>query len=119
MHVLVAAGEADLRLALELLLGLEPGVVAVGSASETEGLLALIRTTQPDLVVLDWDLPGRDVETVLSEVVGTDQHPHVIVLGSRHRLRQQVLDAGADAYVIKGEPPDRLLTAVRAVQARK
>ena len=43
MRVLLADQRPDVRLSLAILLGKEPGVSIVGSASETEGLLALAK----------------------------------------------------------------------------
>ena len=59
MNVVLAVRQAHARLALELLLNEEPGVMVVGTASETEGLLALTWIAHPDLVVLEWGLDGR------------------------------------------------------------
>jgi DNA-binding NarL/FixJ family response regulator len=40
----------------------------------------------------------------------------VIVLSGRPEARQAVLDAGADAFVSKVEPPERLLAAIAAAE---
>ena len=53
MHVLLASQDPNLRLAFELLLHEEPGLIIVGAVSETEGLIALVRTTCPDLALVD------------------------------------------------------------------
>lgn len=117
MHVLLATEQPDLRLALEMLLGEEPGVVVVGGVSEAEGLLALVRITLPDLVLLDWDLPGRPLPGVLAESFALSRPPRFIVLGRDLRARQVAIDAGADAFVIKGDSPNQLLAAFREVRA--
>jgi DNA-binding NarL/FixJ family response regulator len=116
MRVLLATKQSDLRLALEVLVGEEPGVTVIGAVSETEGLRALLRITQPDLVLLDWDLPGRPLD-VLSEAHVLDQHPCFIVLGKHSDARQAVLDAGADAFVIQGDPPTDLLSVFRNIRS--
>lgn len=118
MRVLLATKHSDLRLALEVLLGEEPGVTVIGAVSETEGLRALLRITRPDLVFLDWDLPGRPLDDLLSEARVLDQHPCFIVLGKHSDARQVALNAGADAFVIQGDPPRDLLNAFRDIRAR-
>lgn len=116
MNVVLAMRQAQARLALELALSVEPGVTVVGEASETEGLLALARTARPDLVLLEWGLPGRPVPHVLAEAQRLAQPLRFLVLGCDLHLRQPALQAGACAFVLVGDPPELLLTAVREVR---
>lgn len=113
-EVLLAAGQPDLRLSIELLLTIEPGVVIVGEASEADGLRALIRSTSPDVVILDWELPGHDVETIIADTQNERRQPHFVVLSNRFRAKQHVLAAGAEAFVVKGDPPDQLMSIIRS-----
>lgn len=53
MNVVLDIGTAPLRLALNVVPSVEPGVTVVGMVSETEGLLALTRTARADLVLLE------------------------------------------------------------------
>jgi len=118
MRLLLAAGKANLRLSLELLLSEQPGVEIVGSASEGAGLLALIQTSEPDMILSDWDLPGRPLATLLA---GRDQSYHLpktIILTTSNRDRQAALDAGADAAVLKGASPDLLLSAFQELRTQ-
>jgi DNA-binding NarL/FixJ family response regulator len=113
MFVLPATEHPDLRLSIELLLSEEPGVTIVGAASETEGLLALIRSSNPDIVILDWDLPGRPVARLLAEARASDSQVRFIVLCPQPEVQEQARQAGADAYVVKGSPPEQLLAVFR------
>ncbi len=110
MHVLLATKHPDLRLSIELLLSQEPGVSIVGSASETEGLLALIKSTNPDIVIVDWDLPGRPVAKLLSKKSISRDRTRFIVLCTRPEMKNQARQAGADVCLVKGDTPDELLT---------
>ena len=116
MNVVLAVRQAHTRLALELVLNEEPGVTVVGMASETEGLLALTRTAHPDLVVLEWGLPGRPAEAVLAEVQALASPIRFLILGHDPMLRQSALMAGACAFALVGEPPELLLAALRRVR---
>lgn len=112
MDVLLAIHQLDLRLALDLLLREEPGISVVGVANETEGLLALLYTVHPDLLLLDWALRGRPLTEVLTELQGHYRPPKVIGLGVKEE-REPALAAGVDSFVVKGESTDQLLTAIR------
>jgi DNA-binding NarL/FixJ family response regulator len=114
MDTLLAIHSRDLRLAIDLLLREEPGINVVGVASETEALMALLQTARPDLILLDWDLPGRPILETLPKIQrAATRHPKVIVLGDREQDRESALTAGADEFIIKGEPPQHLVAAIR------
>jgi DNA-binding NarL/FixJ family response regulator len=131
MRVLVADDQAAVRSALRWLLNEEPGISVVGEAIRVEDLLAQAGDIQPDLVLLDWELPGllaaslsnsASPSTVgqagcrlLNVLHALHSHPKVIALSGRPDVRQEALDAGADAFVSKGDPPERLLATLRAI----
>lgn len=117
MDVVLAVRNARTRLSLELALSTEPGVTVVGAASETEGMLALARTAQPDLVLLEWELPGRPILDVLAEAHALSGQLHFLVLGRDPQLKQPALRAGACAFVLVGDPPELLLAALRQERA--
>jgi DNA-binding NarL/FixJ family response regulator len=119
MRIVLATGEADLRLSIELMLSEQPGVKILGGASESEGFLALVESTCPDLALVDWNLPGRPMEELLGDIKQFKQHPKLIVLVARERSRAKVLESGADAYVVKGKPPEFLLAAVMQFHAKE
>ncbi|MGB5845598.1 MAG: response regulator [Anaerolineales bacterium] len=115
MRILLASGDTDLRLAIQLMLSEEPGITIIGSASDCKGLIALIKSTSPDLVLLDWELPGSNMEAVLLDIKTFASQPKInlIVLGRQPSMRQAALQAGADEYVVIGDPPDVLLETFR------
>jgi DNA-binding NarL/FixJ family response regulator len=117
VKVVLAVRQAHTRLALELTLCAEPGLTVVGMASETEGLLALTQTAQPDLVVLEWGLPGRPAEALLEAAQARAGQLWFLVLGHDPTLRQSALSAGACAFVLIGDPPELLLAALRQARA--
>ena len=119
MDILLASAQADLRLALEILLHEEPGMDVVGTASGAASLRALLRASRPDLVLLDWALPGHPPASLLAEAKSPDPRRQVIVLGQDPGVRQAALAAGADAFVLKGDRPDLLLTAIRLAQSQR
>jgi len=120
MRVLLADDQANVRSALRLLLAQEPDLDIVGEATETEGLLAQAEATCPDLVLLDWELPGMEAadrsmdagQRLLLALRASHPGLKVIALSVYPEARQPALAAGADAFVSKGDPPDRLLAAV-------
>jgi DNA-binding NarL/FixJ family response regulator len=87
----------------------------VGEAAEAETLLAHLETTQPDIVLLDWELPGRQAGGGLPALRAVCPQLRVIALSGRLEARRAALAAGAEAFVSKGSPPDQLLATLRAL----
>ena len=119
MQILLATKQADLRLAIELYLTEEPGMDIVGTVSEAASLRARLQASRPDLVLLDWDLPGHPPADLVTEAKSLPPGPQVIVLGRDFDTKPAARAAGADAFVLKGDPPRQLLAAVRRVRPRR
>jgi DNA-binding NarL/FixJ family response regulator len=118
MDVLLASARPDLRFALQVLLREQPGLAVTGTATGAEGLLALVEATCPDVVIFDWELPGRQPADILAEARTLDCPPFVIILGKDEAAHQAALNAGADAFVVRGDSPEHLLDAVRQARSR-
>ena len=120
MRVLLADDQSKVRSALRLVLEQQPGIHVLGEAVDTTGLLDWVTVTCPDLVLLDWELPGLEADgpstgsgqRLLSTLRELCPCLAVIALSGRPEARRAALDAGADAFVSKGDPPERLLAAV-------
>ena len=111
-RVLIADDQPKVRSALRLLLRQKPGLAMVGEADDTGQALELVSRRRPDLVLLDWELPGQNGTSALSRLRAAQRGLLVIALSGRVEARRAALTAGADAFVSKGDPPERLLEAV-------
>jgi len=115
MRVLLTDDQTQMRLALRRLLEQEPELTVVGEAAEAKDLLTQVQKTQPDLVLLDWELPGLQAADLLLTM-----HSHycplkVVAFSERREARQEALAAGADAFISKEDPQEKLLTTLRKV----
>jgi len=117
MRILLADDQPKVRFALRLLLEREPELNIVGEATEAETLLTQLATTQPDIVLLDWELPGLSHIDSLPTLRTAYPQLLVIALSGRLGTRQAALAAGADAFVSKGNPPEKLLDTLHTVSA--
>ncbi|MGC9332690.1 MAG: response regulator, partial [Anaerolineae bacterium] len=111
-RILLADDQAKVRSALRLLLEQQPEVEVLGEAVDSTGLLDWVKAACPDLVLLDWDLPGFSAMALLTLLHSLCPKLQVIVLSGRPEVRQAALDAGANAFASKGDPPEHLLTAI-------
>ncbi len=91
----------------------------VDAAFDGETGLALARDARPDLVILDWMLPGMDGLEVCQRLRGGGNLP-ILMLTAKDTVddRVQGLDAGADDYMVKPFQLEELLARVRALLRR-
>ena len=86
---------------------------------DAASLRALLQTSRTDLVLLDWDLLGHPLADLVAEARSLASRPQVIVLGGDFTAKPAALAAGADAFVLKGDPPRYLLAAVQQARSRR
>lgn len=112
-HILIVEDEAALARFIELELTCEGYQVSIAS----DGLTGLtkIRETQPDLVLLDWMLPGLGGVEVCRRLRDTGDQVPIIFLTAKDDISERVkgLDAGANDYVIKPFSIEELLARIR------
>ena len=92
-------------------------------AADSEQALACIRQTLPDLVLLDWMLPGQSGLAVARQLRGdarTRAIP-IIMLTAKSAEPDKILglEAGADDYITKPFSPRELLARIKAVLRRR
>lgn len=116
MRVLLADDQSTLRSAVRLLLEQEADVNIVAEVADVPALLTETAKKQPDLVLLDWELPGLQsnhaARAVLQALHTSCPNVHIIVLSGRPEAGRPALAAGAGSFVSKADPPERLLAAL-------
>jgi DNA-binding NarL/FixJ family response regulator len=111
IRVFLADSHADTRSALRLML-LDLNMQVVGEAADWQMAMTQASTTQPDMLLVDWDLIPSD--SSLPALRETCPGAVVIVLVSHLDARQQAaLSAGADSFISIGEMPDRVAERLR------
>jgi DNA-binding NarL/FixJ family response regulator len=112
MRIVLADIQPKVRFALRVLLERQPELEVVGEATDTEELLTQIKSTGPDLVLFDWELPGRAASVSIATWREIRPQLFIVALSGHPEVRQAALAAGADAFVSKTEPPEWLLAAI-------
>jgi DNA-binding NarL/FixJ family response regulator len=117
IRVLLADDHPALRMGLRVLLDRAPDIEVVGEADDGEAALALIESLQPDVAVLDCQLPGIEGAAVAQEVARRGWPVRVVALSAYDddRYLAGMLAAGAMGYLLKNEAPVQIVAAVQAV----
>jgi DNA-binding NarL/FixJ family response regulator len=117
IRVLVADDQSMVRAGFRMLLAQEPDIEVVGEASN--GLEAVDKATRftPNVILMDIRMPELDGLEATRRILSADDPPRILVL-TTFDLDEYVYDAlsaGASGFVLKDDPPEQLLTAIRTV----
>lgn len=112
--------EDDLSLAQGLIRSLRHDRFTVNHLSLGRQAINSIKTTAPDIVILDLGLPDMDGTAVLAEIRKVNATLPILVLTARGSINDRVigLDAGADDYLAKPFDIDELLARLRVFERR-
>jgi DNA-binding NarL/FixJ family response regulator len=114
MRILLADDQAKVRSALRLLLEHEPELEILGEAVDATGLLDWLKVADPDVLLLDWELPGLSAAKLVQQMRSHRPGLQVIALSGLPEARQPALAAGMHAFVSKGDPPEVLIGTIHA-----
>jgi DNA-binding NarL/FixJ family response regulator len=112
VRVLVVDDEEIFRRAMTDVVAETEGFVVVGSAASGEESLHLAATAQPDLVLMDVNLPGIDGLEATRRLRTVDRSPIVLLLSTYDEAELDFLGCGAAGYITKATfGADRLTDA--------
>ena len=117
IRVLVVDDHPALRAGLYTVLRYEPGIVPVGAATGEDELLPALDRTRPDVVLLDYNLTGRDGIQLCRLIKTNDPAPAVLMYTAYDsaELALPAALAGADGVLEKSATADELFEAIRTV----
>ncbi len=121
MRILLADHQPALLVGLRTLLEQEPDIVVVAEANTGPEALAQIEVLEPDLVVLDCELPELSGPQVAAEIRRRGLLVRVLALSAYaddHYVRDMQA-AGALGFLLKDEPPAAIVAGVRRAMAGK
>ena len=112
IRLLLVDDNPHARRGMAALMSLHPEINIVGEASNGQEAIAAAETIQPEIIVMDVQMPiinGIDATRLIK-----DRWPHVkvIVLTIYPNYRVEAKFAGADAFLVKGCPAEELLSVV-------
>jgi len=119
IRVLVVDDHTILREGVRALLADEPDIVVVGEAGDGQEALEKVEALRPGIVLMDMVMPRMNGLEATSHI--KRRHPEVKVLilsmYDDDEYVQQVIQAGASGYLLKGMAADDLVLAIREVHA--
>jgi len=115
IRVLLVEDNEVYRSSLELLLGLQAGLEVAGSVGSGAEAADAARTLAPDVVVMDYRLPGLDGAAATRAVIDASGAAVVCLTAeATAEEREEILRAGAVGLVEKGGTVEQLAATIRA-----
>jgi DNA-binding NarL/FixJ family response regulator len=118
VRILVVDDHEVVRRGLQSIIGACSDLQVVGTAASGEEALTLAKSAEPDLVLLDLQLPGMHGLEVINELAKANERcPKVVVLTVHDddEIVLRAVKAGASGYVLKDASADELVGVIRHV----
>lgn len=118
IRIIIADDHALLRQGIKNVLGLEPDFDVVGEAENGEETLEKAGNLNPDVIILDMNMPRMNGLEVVRHLRGNRQVTSKIIIltiNDDETYVKEIVRAGADGYLLKDIEPSMLVKAIRIV----
>jgi len=113
VRVLIVDDEPLIRSGFRFTLAADPSIEVIGEASDGAAAIELVRQHRPDVVLMDVRMPGiGGIDATTAIVAQTDAAVLAITSIDADQQLIRMLAAGASGYMLKDEPPGRIIDAV-------
>jgi len=111
--VLITDDRVTSRKGLRALMLTQPDIQVIGEAADGERAIQFIQKTKPDVVIMDAFMPGMNGLEATKIIKKKWREIRVVILTLHEDIREEALAAGADAFLVKGCPPERLIQEIK------
>ena len=117
IRLLIADDKNLIRQALKVHFQWEGELEVVGTAENGQKALKLIADLNPDLVLMELEMPDLGGLTATKIITQRFPETKVLIMSSHERedYRQQAITVGAQAYFVKSRPVEELSTAIKSI----
>lgn len=126
IKLMIADDDAKVRSAINLLLDQDRTCwQVVAEVCHVNELFLMVEQEKPKLLLLDWELPEEhcgdkrppyfSLKDRIQHLRELNSEMYIIVLSSKPQVKSEALEAGANSFVSKGDPPEIFLNALYAI----
>ncbi len=116
MHILVVDDEFLARQRLVKLVSTMEGYIVIGEADNGEKAISAVEALDPDLVLMDVKMPGKDGLEAAREIAELDEPPAIIFCTAYDQYAIEAFDAQAVGYIVKPVHEEQLKQALEKAQ---
>ena len=117
IRVVVVDDHPTVRFSISRMLSKQNDITVVGEGADGEDALNLVKQEQPDILVLDIEMPVMNGIEVAESMNQQDSPTKIIILSNYtdRSLVEELFALGACGYVVKDDAPGHLINAVHEV----
>ncbi|PWW25853.1 LuxR family two component transcriptional regulator [Cytobacillus oceanisediminis] len=119
IRIVIAEDQRMMLGALGSLLSLEDDIEVVGKAANGEEAISLVKRLQPDVCIMDIEMPEKSGLEAAEELKGIGCKVIILTTFARSGYFQRALKAGVRGYLLKDSPSEELASTIRSVMAGK
>lgn len=116
MRILLADDQKEVRSSLRILLEHELDSCEIDEAADLSSLIIKTKENNPNLIMLDWELTNLPITDIIPALKYLSPSVGIVAMSSHPEASRTALAAGADAFVCKGEQPEKLLKTLRNLE---
>ncbi|GLY11069.1 response regulator transcription factor [Bacillus badius] len=117
IRIVIAEDQRMLLGALGSLLSLEEDIEVVGKASNGEEAIALVQQLNPDICIMDIEMPGKSGLEAAEELQGFECKVIILTTFARTGYFQRALKAKVSGYLLKDSPSEELANSIRSIMS--
>jgi two-component system, NarL family, response regulator DesR len=119
IRIVIAEDQELLLEAMGNLLNLEEDIEVVGQAGNGEEALILVRNLQPDICIMDMEMPEKTGLEAAEELLHTNCKVIILTTFARQGYYQLAMKADVRGYLLKDNPSEELASSIRSIMEGK
>jgi len=119
IRVVLVDDQALFRAGIRMLVASQPDLEVVGEAGDGQEAIEAVRTTRPDVVMMDIRMPVMDGLTATARILEEADPPRIVMLTTfdLDEAAARAIRQGASGFLLKDADPEFLLAAIRTVHS--
>lgn len=119
IRVVLVDDQALFRAGIRMLVASQPDLDVVGEAGDGREAIDVVRSTRPDVVLMDIRMPVMDGLTATTEILSQPDPPRIVMLTTfdLDEAAARAIRQGASGFLLKDADPEFLLAAIRTVNS--
>ena len=109
MRIFLAESDPELRVGLQFLIYQQPGYQVIGITDSGKGLKKQIKASKPDVLLLEWYLPGKAMNELITDIRMLDLPLKIIVMSIFPEDQGEALASGVDHFITKESHPNEIM----------